>query len=306
MTKRLLLTSPQGFCAGVQRAILVLEKALEKFGAPIYVNHEIVHNRYLVSRFESLGVIFEPDIKSIPENSVLVFSAHGVSPLFREECQKKNLNIIDATCPLVNKVHEEAKRYKKLGYEIILIGHKNHQEVIGTTGVVKMEVIENMDDIKNLSTEVYKNNKVVCLTQTTLSVDETSGLIEKLKLKIPHLELQTDICYATKNRQNAVKAIAKECDFFIVIGSEASSNSNRLVDTARGQGCEAKLFENVESIPDSVLMRETIGITSGASVPSILVEQVIQYFKMRNPSLKIEQKRLAEERLSFPLPKKLI
>ena len=306
MTQCLILASPQGFCAGVQRAILVLEKALEKFGTPVYVNHEIVHNRFLVNHFQSLGVLFEPDIEKIPPKSTLIFSAHGVSPAFKEICQKKKLNIIDATCPLVNKVHEEAKRYASLGYKILLIGHKNHQEVIGTTGVANMEVIENIDDVKNLSLVKYKNHKVICLTQTTLSVSETAELIEVLKLKIPHLELQKDICYATQNRQNAVKAIARECDFFIVIGSETSSNSNRLVDTAKREHCQARLFESVKDIPDDILKYETIGITSGASVPSILVEQVIQYFKMRNPSLKIEQKKLAEEGLSFPLPKELM
>lgn len=305
MTKQLILASPQGFCAGVQRAILILEKCLAKFPPPIYVNHQIVHNRYLVQHFQSLGVIIEPNINEIPEGSLLVYSAHGVSPVFKKKCEERKFKIIDATCPLVNKVHQEAKRFEGLRYMIILLGHKNHQEVIGTTGVAKMEVIENLDDIIKLSPKKYAKSKVVCLTQTTLSVDETSELIDLLRTKIPHIELQSDICYATQNRQNAVKAMTKKCDFIVVIGSKASSNSNRLVDTACDQGCTAKLFESVEDIHDSILKYNVIGITSGASVPNVLVEQVIQFFQRNNPSVKISQEWLVEESLSFPLLEEL-
>ena len=302
MTKQLFLASPQGFCAGVQRAILVLEECLVRFGAPVFVNHEIVHNRFLVEHFQALGVVFEPDLDDLPEGSVLVFSAHGVAPAFKKKCAERQLRIIDATCPLVHKVHEEAKRFDDLGYKIILIGHKNHQEVVGSTGVAEMEIVENFDDIADLSVQTYSDAKVVCLTQTTLSVDETADLMVALRDKIPHLERQKDICYATQNRQNAVKLVARDCDFFIIMGSEASSNSNRLVDTARAEGCPARLFEHVAAIPSSIFLYESVGLTSGASVPSVLVEQVVRCFQDQNPSLLIKKSRFVEEHLSFPLP----
>ncbi len=302
MTHSLILISPRGFCAGVDRAIQILDKCLEKFEAPIYVNHEIVHNRFLVEKFKAKGVIFESNLEKIPTNSVLVFSAHGVAPDFRKKCKDKNLHIIDATCPLVNKVHEEAKRFATQNYKIILIGHKRHQEVQGTSGVTEMKLVENLEDIEPLNPTDFVNQKVVCLTQTTLSYDETEELIEKLKNKIPHLEVPKDVCYASQNRQNAVKAATKKCDFIVVLGSKNSSNSNRLVETAKKSGCESALFDQANEIPDQVFQYEKVGLTSGASVPEILIEQVVAKFQEKNPDRKIEVLQTTEESLKFPLP----
>ncbi len=301
MTKKLLIAVPHGFCAGVKRAILTLETALEKYGSPIYVNHEIVHNSYLVERFKSKGVHFEVNINEIPENSILMISAHGVSTKFRDRCKKRNFKIIDTTCPLVLKVHNEAMQYAKKGYKILIIGHKKHQEIIGTSGVAKMEIIENKEDIEKIDSKKYKNEKVACLTQTTLSIDYTKGLIEKLEKKIPHLETLSDICFSSQNRQTAVKELCKKCDFVIVIGSKNSSNSNKLVDTAISHGCKAKLFENAQTIPKEIFQYETIGLTSGASVPEELTNQVIEKFKSKNVKIKTIQ--TSEETSSFPLPK---
>ena len=256
----------------------------------------------MVELFEKKGVIFETNIEKIPTDSVLVFSAHGVSPDFKEKCKKKKLKIIDATCPLVNKVHQEAKRFAAQGYKIFFIGHKYHQEAQGTLGVVEMQLIETKEDANKIEPENLSKTKAVCLTQTTLSLDETHIIIKTLKSKIPHLEVPKDICYATKNRQNAVKTLAKRGDFLIVIGSKNSSNSNRLVDTATSQGCKSGLFDNVEAIPEDVYKYEKVGLTSGASVPEVLVQQVIDKFQRKNKRLNVETIKIIEENLTFPLP----
>ncbi len=305
MIQSLCLISPRGFCAGVDRAIQILEKCLEQFGTPVYVNHEIVHNHFLVQKFKEKGVIFEPNLKKIPERSVLVFSAHGVSPDFRSKCEAKNLRIIDATCPLVNKVHEEAKKFAAQNYKIVLIGHKRHQEIQGTSGVTEMQLVENLEDVETLNPTDFENQKVVCLTQTTLSYDETENLIKVLKDKIPHLEVPKDVCYASQNRQNAVKEAAGKCDFLAVLGSKNSSNSNRLVETAQKYGCKSALFDNADEIPEEIFQYERVGLTSGASVPEILIEQTIEKFQQKSPNLEVEILQTKEENLSFPLPEKL-
>ncbi|MFA7685215.1 MAG: 4-hydroxy-3-methylbut-2-enyl diphosphate reductase [Candidatus Gracilibacteria bacterium] len=301
----LFTVSPHGFCAGVERAILILEKCLKKYGSPIFVNHQIVHNKFLVEHFEAQGVIFEADINKIPENSVVVFSAHGVSPQYREKCENKKIKIIDSTCPLVLKVHTQVENFAKRGYKIVIIGNKNHQETIGTSGITEVSVIENISDILKLDAKKFENAKTICLTQTTLSVDNTSGLVEALKGKIPHLEVATGICYASQNRQNAIKKLAELCDFIVVIGSRNSSNSNSLVETAISCGCKAILLDDPNKIPNEVWNYEKVGLSSGASVPELLFEQVVGKFKSENKNLEIRAIQTVEEHLSFPLPEDL-
>lgn len=302
MTRTILLAAPRGFCAGVRRAILMVEKVLEQYGAPVYVNHEIVHNRHIVESFQARGVIFEENIEAIPEGSRLILSAHGVNPEYRARCEERGLQIIDATCPLVEKVHGEARRYQSKGYKILYIGHKNHQEAKGVTGVADMQLVQNLADVDALDPAQYEGSPVVCLTQTTLSFRDTADIVRALKIRIPHLEQPGDICYATQNRQEAAAALAKECDFVVVIGSQSSSNSNRLVETVREEGTPAALFDRAADFPSDIYNYETLGITSGASVPEVLVDEAIDMLKTRFPGVVVRPFILKEEDIVFPLP----
>ncbi len=300
MLQKIILATPRGPCAGVHRAIVIVETALQKYGSPIYVNHEIVHNAHVVAEFQKKGVIFNAPIKDIPEESVFIFSAHGVSPLFRKKVEEKKFIIIDATCPLVTKVHEEAKKYAKEGYTILFIGHKGHPEVEGTSGVAKMTILENVQDAKNLKIPV-ENPLLACLTQTTLSQDETEKIIAVLQEKFPYLKTPkgSDICYATQNRQNAVKELSKKCDFIVVIGSSTSSNSQRLVDTAKKCGTPAQLLEFPEKIEGKIPQNiKVLGVTSGASVPEYLMETFLSHFK----DIPKEVLCTSTENVHFPLP----
>ena len=299
----ILLAEPRGYCAGVVRAVDIVELALTKIGNPIYVRHEIIHNQHVVNELKDKGAIFVEEISEIPENSTVIFSAHGVSPLVWEEAQKKNLNIIDATCPLVTKVHLEAIKYAKDGYTILLVGHKGHDEVIGTMGEAPDNTIlvESVDDIPSLN--VPNLEKVVALTQTTLSVSDTANIISALKEKFPKLVTRNDICYATTNRQNALDSITDEVDLVLVVGAKNSSNSNRLKELASERGIEAYLVNGPEDVKlDWLEGKSSIGITSGASTPEVLVNGVIEKIKPSN----IQNIVYAEENVNFKLPKEVV
>lgn len=278
--KRVLLAEPRGYCAGVDRAVETVERALEKHGAPVYVRHEIVHNKHVVETLTNKGVVFVHEADEVPEGAMVVFSAHGVAPNVHELAADRGLRVIDATCPLVNKVHNEAKRFARDGYDILLIGHAGHEEVIGIIGEAPddVQLVDGLDAVA--SVQVRDENKVVWLSQTTLSVDETMQTVVKLRERFPNLQdpPSDDICYATQNRQTAVKAMAPECELVIVVGSRNSSNSNRLVEVALGAGADAAhLVDYAEDIDPSWLDGvETIGVTSGASVPEILVRGVLE------------------------------
>ena len=299
----ILLAEPRGYCAGVVRAVDIVELALTKIGNPIYVRHEIIHNQHVVNELKDKGAIFVEEISEIPENSTVIFSAHGVSPLVWEEAQKKNLNIIDATCPLVTKVHVEAIKYAKDGYTILLVGHKGHDEVIGTMGEAPDNTIlvESVDDIPLLN--VPNLEKVVALTQTTLSVSDTANIISALKQEFPQLVTRNDICYATTNRQNALDSISDEVDLVLVVGAKNSSNSNRLKELASERGIEAYLVNGPEDVKlDWLKGKSAIGITSGASTPEVLVNGVIEKLKPTN----IKNIVYAEENVNFKLPKEVV
>ena len=299
----ILLAEPRGYCAGVVRAVDIVEIALTKIGNPIYVRHEIIHNQHVVNELKDKGAIFVEEISEIPEKSTVIFSAHGVSPEVWEEAQKKNLNIIDATCPLVTKVHVEAIKYAKDGYTILLVGHKGHDEVIGTMGEAPDNTIlvESVDDIPSLN--VPNLEKVVALTQTTLSVSDTANIISGLKEKFPKLVTRNDICYATTNRQNALDSITDEVDLVLVVGAKNSSNSNRLKELASERGIEAYLVNGPEDVKlDWLEGKGSIGITSGASTPEVLVNGVIEKIKPSN----IQNIVYAEENVNFKLPKEVV
>lgn len=275
---RLVLASPRGFCAGVAYAIEVVDLALKAYGAPLYVRHAIVHNEWVVKSFEQKGVIFTEDPLTVPEGSVIVFSAHGVSPTVREAAASRNLKIVDATCPLVTKVHNEAKLYAAKGYFMIYIGHSGHVEAEGTMGECpdRMVLVETPQDAENLDIPHYE--KLAVLSQTTLSVDEVEATMAVLHRRFPHLEKpkKGDICYATTNRQLAIRQLAKECDLVLVVGSNTSSNSNRLREVAEQYGAESYLINSASQIlPEWKSQYKTVGISSGASTPESLVEQVI-------------------------------
>ena len=272
------LAYPRGFCAGVDRAIEIVERALKLFGKPIYVRHAIVHNRYVVKSLEQKGAVFVEDISEIPEGSIVIFSAHGVSPKVREEARRRNLKVIDATCPLVHKVHKEVRKFAEEGYTIILVGHRGHVEVEGTMGEApdKVILVENLEDAERV--EVPDANKVALTTQTTLSVDDTKEIIEVLRRRFPNIVLPKadDVCYATQNRQDAVKKLAKISDVVLVIGSKESSNSNRLREVAEKVGSRAFLIEDESHIREEWLENvKAVGITSGASTPEVLVRRVV-------------------------------
>ena len=305
--KQILLISPRGFCAGVTRAIDTVVEVLEKFGPPVYVKHEIVHNKHVIDDLKAKGAIFIEDINDAPIDKPLVFSAHGVAKNILDTAKQMNKYVVDATCPLVTKVHVQAIKFYNLDYKIILIGHKNHPEVEGTLGQLPagaIVLIENFNDIQNLKFE--NEDKLAYVTQTTLSVDDTKEIIDALKKKFPHIKSspKEDICYATTNRQNAIKDYAHECDSFIVVGSKNSSNSNRLVEVAKKSGCDLSvLLENANNLNiDNYKNHQTIGLSSGASVPDILVQDVISKFR-EVFEINVKEVGAGEENISFKLPR---
>ena len=308
---KILLASPRGFCAGVDRAIEIVKKALLKYGSPVYVRHEIVHNTQVVENLKKLGAIFVEELEQIEDRSrPVIFSAHGVPKSVPEEASNKKMFYIDATCPLVTKVHREAEFLYKNGYEVILVGHKDHPEVLGTMGQLpkdSIKLIETVKDAKHININDMKK-PVAYVTQTTLSVDDTKEIIEVLKGKFPNIKSPTkeDICYATTNRQEAVKKIAPLCDMFFVVGSKNSSNSQRLVEVAKKSGCvKSELITFNEKLPiDSIVKCNKIGITSGASAPEQLVQDLISAVK-RYRSVSIEEIILTKENVTFKLPKSL-
>jgi 4-hydroxy-3-methylbut-2-enyl diphosphate reductase len=308
MKKKIYLIAPRGFCAGVTRAVDTVTLAIEKFGAPVYVKHEIVHNKHVIDELKVKGAIFIEDLNEVPNDRPLIFSAHGVSKKITNQAKKEKSEIIDATCPLVTKVHIQALKFHNRGYKIILIGHKNHPEVEGTMGQVPEEDIILVEDVQDVEKLELNNDKIAYITQTTLSVEDTSMVINKLKSKFPHIESspKEDICYATTNRQNAVKEFAGDCDAFIVVGSSNSSNSNRLVEVAKNSGClKSNLIEDAASLNvDEYRNYNSIGISSGASVPDILVMSVIDKLK-DSYELDVEEMTLGDENVSFRIPSSL-
>tara|TARA_B100001287_G_scaffold274803_1_gene280937 strand:+ start:791 stop:1735 length:945 start_codon:yes stop_codon:yes gene_type:complete len=306
---KILLCAPRGFCAGVDRAVDIVEKSLEKFGSPIYVRHEIVHNKHVVQTLEKKGVIFVNELEEIKDKTrPVIFSAHGVAKQIYRDAEIENLQFIDATCPLVSKVHREAELLNKQGYQIVLIGHKNHPEVIGTMGQLppgEVLLIENTEDINHIN---LSRDKVAYITQTTLSIDDTKEIIEALYKKFPKIKapIKSDICYATTNRQLAVKNIAAKCDVFFVVGSRQSSNSQRLVEVAKKCGSkESFLVHQGFELPKKIVENaKCIGVSSGASAPEVLVDQLLDRIKeIRN--IEIEEVEIVKENVEFKLPKEL-
>ncbi len=304
---KVILANPRGFCAGVNMAIESLEKALEKFGSPLYVYHEIVHNRPVVERFSKRGVVFVDKIDDIPEGATVLYSAHGVSPTIRLESQKRNLLAIDATCPLVTKVHKEAVKFASEGYTIILIGHEGHDEVLGTMGEAPQNIVLVQDEESANKLELPKDTKVAFLTQTTLSVDEAQAIIDVLKKKFPTIvgPAKDDICYATQNRQEAVKEIVPEVDVVLVLGSQNSSNSMRLSELAITLGKPAYLIDSVKEIKSEWLINaQKVLITAGASAPEDVVEECVDWLRV-NYNAQVENRIIREEHVQFPLPREL-
>ena len=307
---KILLSAPRGFCAGVERAIEIVEKSIEKYGAPVYVRHEIVHNKYVVDDLKKKGAVFVEELEEIQDKSrPVIFSAHGVPKQISIDATDYKMTYVDATCPLVSKVHREAENLNKAGYHIILIGHENHPEVIGTMGQLPsgtIDLIQNEDEAKSYNTKEGKN--IAFVTQTTLSIDDTKEIIKILKNRFPNIRepLKEDICYATTNRQMAVKNIAKKCDMFFVIGSRNSSNSVRLVEVAKKSGClESYLIHSESKIPyDQIENSKVIGVSSGASAPEILVENFIKDLKNRF-IINIDEVEIIKENVVFKIPKKL-
>ena len=308
---KIYLASPRGFCAGVKRAIEIVEKAINKYGTPVYVRHEIVHNKQVVDELKEKGAIFVDELSDIKDSSrPVIFSAHGVPKSVPDEARLKNLPYIDATCPLVSKVHRESEQLHKKGYEIFLIGHKNHPEVIGTMGqlpIGSIKLVETKSDVENLKVDKFKK-PLAYITQTTLSVDDTAEIINALKNKFPEIKgpIKEDICYATTNRQSAVKEIASKCDLFFVVGSRNSSNSVRLVEVAKKAGCKkSQLMHSEKEIPfQEIKNSDTIGISSGASAPEKLVQALLNNIK-KDRKVLIEEVVVAEEKVVFKLPKEL-
>ena len=304
-----LLANPRGFCAGVDRAIEIVERALKLFGAPIYVRHEVVHNKFVVNDLQNKGAVFVDELHEVPDGSSVIFSAHGVSKAVQQEAATRDLNVFDATCPLVTKVHMEVTRYSKDGLDTILIGHKGHPEVEGTMGQFnesnggRIHLVEEANDVQLL--EVKNKDKTAFVTQTTLSVDDTSEVIDALKQRFPNIvgPKKDDICYATQNRQDAVKKLVDKCDLLLVIGSKSSSNSNRLREIADKNGIEAHLIDGPEHIKDDWLRdKETVAVTAGASAPEILVQQVIQKLR-KDLDAEVMEEIGKQENVVFPLPK---
>jgi 4-hydroxy-3-methylbut-2-enyl diphosphate reductase len=301
------VASPRGFCAGVSYAIDIVNLVLERYGPPVYVRHEIVHNRYVVDELRRQGACFVDDLQDVPAGSRLIFSAHGVSPAIREEARARELQVLDATCPLVTKVHVEALRYAKEGFEILVIGHRGHVEVEGTLGHAPefMYLVETVEDVERL--ELRDPERVAVVTQTTLSVDDTREIVEAIRRRYPKVRTPTkdDICYATQNRQSAVKELARRSGLVLVIGSPNSSNANRLVEVAENEGTTARLIEDERDLDASMVAGfDSVGLTAGASTPELLVQQVIARLRQ----LGFETVRdlvTAEERVTFPLPREL-
>jgi 4-hydroxy-3-methylbut-2-enyl diphosphate reductase len=303
----ILLASPRGFCAGVDRAIEIVELALEIYGPPVWVRHEIVHNRHVVEALHARGARFVDELAQVPAGGLVVFSAHGVSPQVRAEARARGLRAIDATCPLVTKVHVEALRYSRAGYEIVLVGHRGHVEVEGTLGHApeRMTLVETVADVERLS--VRDPERLAVLTQTTLSVEDTAEIVAALRRRFPAIRVpgKDDICYATQNRQNAVKALAERADLVLVVGAPTSSNSNRLVEVARARGARAELVEEASDIdPGWVAAARVVGVTAGASAPERLVREVIARLESLGRS-RVEEVVIVEEDVTFTLPPEL-
>ena len=307
---KILLSAPRGFCAGVERAIEIVEKSIQKYGSPVYVRHEIVHNKFVVDDLRNKGAIFVEELEEIEDKTrPVIFSAHGVPKKIPQDAKNYNMTYVDATCPLVSKVHREAENLHKAGYHLVLIGHENHPEVIGTMGqlpIGSIDLIQNEDEANNYDTKNFE--KIAYVTQTTLSVDDTKEIISILKEKFSNIRepAKEDICYATTNRQMAVKNIAKKCDLFFVIGSRNSSNSVRLVEVAKKSGCENSILIHSQSeIPFNLIENSNIiGISSGASAPEILVENFIKELKNKF-TVTIEEVEIIKENVVFRVPKKL-
>ena len=302
------LAEPRGFCAGVDRAIEIVERALEIYGAPIYVRHEIVHNRHVVETLRDKGAVFVEELDEVPEGAVVIFSAHGVAQSVFDEAKRRGLRHIDATCPLVTKVHREADQMAGRGRHLILIGHQGHPEVEGTLGQVPegtMTLVETVEDVATL--EVDPNADLAFVTQTTLSLDDTAEIVQALQARFPHIQgpRQEDICYATQNRQNAVKELAKECEVILVLGAPNSSNSNRLVEVAQGAGCRSYLLQTAADLDDAWIEGvESVGITAGASAPEVLVQELIEALRARGAK-NLSNLQLTQERVQFQLPPEL-
>ena len=302
---KMVLASPRGFCAGVDRAITIVEKALEIYGAPIYVQHEIVHNKHVVQRLRDDGAVFVENVDEIPEGSHVIYSAHGVAPEVRQRADKRNLKVIDATCPLVTKVHGEAKRYAEKKHTIILIGHQDHVEVQGTVGEApeRIIVVGSVEEVASLKIE--DENKIGYITQTTLSMDDTSEIIDVLKKRFPKIQgpAKDDICYATQNRQNAVKALSKEVDLVLVVGAQNSSNSLRLLEVAKSTGVNARRIESAAELKIEWLEGiSDIGITAGASAPEDIVQGIVNRIREMSASSRILDLEIVKEDVTFALP----
>ena len=302
------LANPRGFCAGVERAIEIVERAIERYGAPIYVRHEVVHNRFVVDGLRAKGAIFIEDLDEVPPGSTLIFSAHGVSRAVKEEAQSRGLRVFDATCPLVTKVHIEVRRQRAAGREIVMIGHRGHPEVEGTMGQAGdgMYLVETAADVAAL--EVKDPGQLAYVTQTTLSVDDAEAVVAALRARFPAIvgPKKDDICYATQNRQDAVKLMASECDVVLVVGSPNSSNSNRLREVALNRGAQAYLVDNAEQVdPAWIAGKDRIGVTAGASAPEVLVAAVIDRLRDLGAGSVVQLEGVVE-RVTFPLPRELV
>lgn len=307
---KILLANPRGFCAGVERAIAIVERALEKFGAPIYVRHEVVHNRFVVDGLKAKGAIFVEELNEVPDGATLIFSAHGVSKAVREEADRRGLKVFDATCPLVTKVHLEVERHRKAGREVVMIGHKGHPEVEGTMGqsAAGMHLVESVADVALIKVGSDEAAPLAYVTQTTLSVDDAAVIVSALKLRFPDIvgPKKDDICYATQNRQDAVKELASQADLVIVVGSKNSSNSNRLREVAENLGIPSKLVDSGTDIDPAWMQGvNRVGVTAGASAPEVLVNEVIIRLQALGVST-ITQLDGVQEGISFALPPILI
>jgi 4-hydroxy-3-methylbut-2-enyl diphosphate reductase len=305
--REVVLAAPRASCAGVERAIEVVERALDRYGAPVYMRKQIVHNRHVVAELERRGAVCVDDLQQVPDGATVVFSAHGVSPQVRAEAQRRHLNVVDATCPLVNKVHAEARRFGADGYTIFLIGHEGHEEVEGTLGEMpdKVQVIDPDADVDGL--DVPDSDRVAYLTQTTLAVDETRGMVQRLRTRFPEIigPRSDDICYATQNRQDAVRALAANCELVLVVGSRNSSNSNRLVEVARRSGCPARLLDDESQLDPAWLHGfRRIGITAGASSPERIVQRMVGALAVLGPLTRTELS-VADETIRFGLPREV-
>ena len=306
----ILLANPRGFCAGVDRAIEIVERVLDLFGAPIYVRHEVVHNRFVVDSLKARGAIFVDELDDVPDGNTVIFSAHGVAQAVRGAAAKRDLRVFDATCPLVTKVHLEVSRHCRNGYQVVLIGHRGHPEVEGTMGqcrdaVGRIHLVETAEDVADL--DVRDPEHIAYVTQTTLSVDDTAAIIAALRERFPHITgpRKSDICYATQNRQDAVKDLARRCELVLVVGSPNSSNSNRLREIAEKEGCAAYLIDGAQDIQARWLQGHTeIGVTAGASAPEVLVENVIKHLRAAGARVVTEQSGI-REKVVFALPREL-